>query len=82
MTNMVIAAFGGLCIIVTLISTPRMPIAQDKLTEIEISALALEIYIQDKKDHDKYCPTKKWSQPALDIYKETLRSHLPKGCKK
>tara|TARA_Y100001963_G_scaffold130592_1_gene187039 strand:+ start:674 stop:919 length:246 start_codon:yes stop_codon:yes gene_type:complete len=77
-----IAAFGGLCLVATLITTPMAKVSDDELNEIEISAKALEIYIQDKKDHDKYCPLKTWKQPPLETYKETLKSQLPEGCKK
>ena len=57
-------------------------VSNDELTEIEISAKALEIYLQDKSDYDKHCPSKKWKQPSLDVYKEKLKSQLPEGCKK
>ena len=50
------------------------------VSDMERSARALELYLQDQKDHEKHCPSKKWDQPALDIYKKTLRSHLPEGC--
>ena len=45
-------------------------------------AKALELYLQDQKDHKEFCPQIKWEQPSLSIYKEMLTSHLPKGCKK
>jgi len=51
-------------------------------TDLERDAAALEIYLQDKKDHKEICPYIKWIQPALTTYKETLKSHLPKECKK
>ncbi len=68
--------------ITTVITTPKVGVSQDELTEIEIAAKALEIYLQDKKDYDKYCPLRTWEQPSLDTYKETLKSYLPKDCKK
>ena len=82
MTDIFIAAFGVLCLITTVVTAPKASVSNDELTEIEVSAKALEIYLQDKSDHEKYCPSKKWKQPALDVYKETLKSHLPEGCKK
>tara|TARA_B100000700_G_C14753985_1_gene718924 strand:+ start:357 stop:605 length:249 start_codon:yes stop_codon:yes gene_type:complete len=82
MVDIFIATFGGLCIIATLISEPRAHISDKSSTDLEISAKALELYIQDKKDHDKYCPSVVWEQPALEVYKKTLESHLPTGCKK
>ena len=81
MTDIFIAAFGVLCLITTVVTTPNVSVSSDELTEIEIAAKALEIYLQDKKDHKKYCPSKKWSQPSLDVYKEKLKSHLQKDCK-
>tara|TARA_B100000073_G_scaffold229685_1_gene191704 strand:+ start:134 stop:388 length:255 start_codon:yes stop_codon:yes gene_type:complete len=84
MTDIFIAAFGVACLIGTLISRPdaNAAISQEGLTDIEISAKALEIYLQDKEDHKKHCPKVKWDQPALDTYKKKLKSQLPEGCKK
>ena len=42
---------------------------------------ALEIYLQDQEDHKNYCPKVKWNQPDIEVYKRTLKSQLPKGCK-
>ena len=81
MTDIFIAAFGVLCLVATVVTTPKASVSNDELSEIEIAAKALEIYLQDKKDHKKYCPSKKWTQPSLEVYKEKLKSHLPKDCK-
>ena len=43
---------------------------------------ALELFLQDQEDYRTYCPKKRWSQPDIEVYKKSLRSHLPKGCKK
>ncbi len=51
-------------------------------SDLERDAKALELYLQDQKDHKEFCPQTKWNQPSLSIYKETLKSHLPKDCKK
>ena len=82
MTDIFIAAFGVACLIGTLISRPHATVSQEGLTDIEVSAKALEIYLEDKKDHQKHCPKLKWEQPALDVYKKKLESQLPDGCKK
>lgn len=62
-----------------------LPIDIDRLksdlSDMERDALALELYLQDKQDHAYYCPQISWEQPPLSTYKETLRSHLPEGCK-
>ena len=50
------------------------------LSELERAAKALELYLQDQQDHQEHCPFRTWEQPSLDIYKETLTSHLPEGC--
>jgi hypothetical protein len=39
------------------------------------------LFLQDRKDHSEYCPEISWEQPNIEIYKETLESHLPEGCK-
>ena len=51
-------------------------------SDLERDAKALELYLQDKKDYKEYCPQIRWNQPPLSTYKETLKSHLPKDCKK
>ena len=51
------------------------------LDDMERDALALELYLQDKQDYKDYCPHIEWVQPPLSTYKETLKSHLPEGCK-
>tara|TARA_Y100001937_G_C7071106_1_gene308431 strand:- start:534 stop:788 length:255 start_codon:yes stop_codon:yes gene_type:complete len=81
MTDIFIATFGGICLIISLVTLPHEKVSSEGLTEIEVSAQALEIYLQDKKDHKKYCPSKKWTQPSLEVYKEKLKSQLPEGCK-
>ena len=43
---------------------------------------ALELFLQDQEDHRTYCPKVRWSQPDIEVYKRTLTSQLPKGCKK
>lgn len=41
---------------------------------------ALEIYLQDQKDHEKYCPELEWEQPDINIYREKLETQLPSEC--
>jgi hypothetical protein len=54
---------------------------QVDLSELERDARALELYLQDQKDHETYCPHIEWAQPPLNIYKDELTSQLPAGCK-
>ena len=42
---------------------------------------ALELFLQDQEDHEKYCPKLKWEQPEIEVYKKELKSQLPEGCK-
>jgi hypothetical protein len=57
-----------------------LKVKQD-LTDLERDARALELFLQDKKDHSDYCPQISWNQPDIAVYKETLESQLPEGCK-
>ena len=43
---------------------------------------ALELFLQDQDDHEKYCPKLKWEQPDIKVYKKELESQLPEKCKK
>ena len=43
---------------------------------------ALELYLQDKDDYDKYCSHLPWEQPDIDIYKEKLETQLTEQCQK
>ena len=43
---------------------------------------AIDLYIEDKKYHEENCHHLYWDQPSVEVYKKTLRSHIPKDCKK
>jgi len=43
---------------------------------------ALELYLQDKEDHEKYCSHLPWEQPDIDVYKEKLETQLTDECQK
>ena len=51
------------------------------LSDIQRDAQALELYLQDRHDHQEHCPEIRWEQPKLDVYKEQLQSQLPEECK-
>ena len=74
-----IVAIIGLEIIVH--AVPAFPITSD-VNDLERNAKALELYLQDRHDHDEHCPFLTWEQPPLDVYKKTLESQLPEECKK
>lgn len=57
------------------------PLSTDGLSEIERDTRALEIYLQDRKDHEEHCPQLEWEQPSIEVYKEKLISQLPEECK-
>jgi hypothetical protein len=78
--NAIILGFAALSLVVSIASHPN-PISTEDISEMERSARALELYLQDQKDHEKHCPNIEWNQPALNIYKTTLSSQLPEGCK-
>ena len=78
---MVLAAFAGISLIVAL-STTNASMSKDEISDIERDAKALELFLQDRDDYEKHCPFRTWEQPEIEIYKKTLVSHLPEGCKK
>ena len=82
MADIFIAGFGLICLVATLVTTPNSNASSDNLSQMERDAKALELFLQDKKDHKDFCPQIEWKQPPLSAYKKTLNSHLPEGCKK
>ena len=59
-----------------------LAIAEPECDDLKRDMKALEIFLQDKEDKAKHCPKTKWKQPDISIYKKTLKSQLPKECKK
>lgn len=55
---------------------------EEPIDDLKRDTKALELFLQDKEDKQKYCPKWKWKQPPIEVYKKTLKSQLPKGCKK
>ena len=56
--------------------------AAPKTDDLKKDMIALEFFLQDKKDHKKHCPKLKWEQPDIEVYKKKPKSHLPQNCKK
>ena len=50
--------------------------------DLKRDMIALELFLQDQDDHAEFCPKAKWEQPDISVYKEELKSQLPKNCKK
>jgi len=72
----------SLIAIATIILTAcSVSVAQD-LSDIDRDTKALELFLQDKKDHKTHCPRLKWSQPKIGVYKTKLKTQLPKKCRK
>jgi len=68
-------------VILALAITSTIVTVSDNVSDIERDSKALELFLQDKKDHKDHCPNLKWDQPTISKYKATLKSHLPEGCK-
>ena len=56
--------------------------AAPECDDLKRDMVALELFLKDKEDKKEYCPTLKWEQPDISVYKETLKSQLPEECKK
>ncbi len=57
------------------------PSYSQETDDLKRDMIALELYLQDQKDHKEYCPGTIWKQPHMDVYKKKLKSQLPEGCK-
>jgi len=55
--------------------------AAPECDDLKRDMIALELFLKDKEEHKEHCPKLKWKQPDISVYKETLKSQLPKGCK-
>ena len=58
------------------------PLEAEPIDDLKRDTKALELFLQDKEDKQKYCPKLKWKQTRIEVYKEALKSQLPKECKK
>ena len=56
--------------------------AAPECDELKRDMIALELFLQDKEDKKEHCPNINWEQPDISVYKKTLKSQLPEGCKK
>ena len=57
------------------------PVYGQSTDDLKRDMQALEIFLQDKKDHETHCPDIEWEQPDIKVYKKELESQLPKECK-
>jgi hypothetical protein len=65
-----------------LLLTLTLTTAEEATDEMKRDVKALELFLQDKKDHKEICPKIRWEQPGISVYKEKLSSQLPQECKK
>lgn len=54
---------------------------KEKIRPLKRKLMGIEFYLQDRKDHEEFCPEIEWKQPKLKVYKKDPRSYLPEGCK-
>jgi len=59
-----------------------IPANGDEISDLVRKTKALELYIQDEQDHDKYCSHLPWEQPEIQVYREKLESQLTEQCQK
>lgn len=65
-----------------LLLTLNAPPLEEPIDDLKRDTKALELFLQDKEDKKKHCPKLQWKQPDIEVYKKTLKSQLPSGCKK
>ena len=53
---------------------------QEETQKMLSSIDAIEFFLQDKQDFEKFCLSSEWEQPCLDDYKADAKSYLPEGC--
>ena len=53
---------------------------QEETQKMLSSIDAIEFFLQDKQDFEKFCPSSEWVQPCLDDYKTETKSYLPDTC--
>ena len=56
-------------------------LASEPCDDLKRDMKALELFLKDEEDHKTYCPTLKWTQPEIEVYKKELKSQLPENCK-
>lgn len=57
-------------------------VAAEPTDDLKRDMKALELFLQDQEDHKNNCPSLKWEQPEIDVYKKELKSQLPDQCKR
>jgi hypothetical protein len=52
----------------------------EKAADLKNDMVALELFLKDQEDHEKFCSKLTWKQPEMIEYKKKLRSLLPEDC--
>lgn len=58
------------------------PAVSEEMDDLMRDVKALELYLQDQEDYEKYCSHLPWEQPEIDVYKEKLETQLTEQCQK
>lgn len=58
------------------------PVNGEDMSDLVRKTKALELYIQDEQDYEKYCSHLPWEQPEIQVYREKLESQLTEQCQK
>ena len=58
-----------------------LAVAETPCDDLKRDMVALELFLQDQEDKEKYCPKLSWEQPDIEVYKKELKSQLPQECK-
>ena len=59
-----------------------LPVNSEDMSDLVRKTKALELYIQDEQDYEKYCSHLPWEQPEIQVYREKLESQLTEQCQK
>ena len=59
-----------------------LAVADKPCDDLKRDMIALELFLQDQEDKEKFCPKLAWEQPDIEVYKKELKSQLPEGCTK
>ena len=57
-----------------------LAVADKPCDDLKRDMIALELFLQDQEDKEKFCPKLAWKQPDIEVYKKELKSQLPEGC--
>ena len=65
---------------ITLVAEEASKSTGEKAEDLKNNMIALELFLKDQEDHEKFCSKLEWTQPEMIEYKKKLRSLLPEDC--